>query len=473
MQRFCPIVLLCLSILAAPTPADTLVINGQKIENARITALQRGMLQFTSPGRSGMIPLSRVDRIELDDEPLFNQAEAKVVQGKLREAYVLYARAERKFKRGLRRELALARINQIRRRIEGPLPKIPEPDSDGEGEGKTSEPDGKEVRDNAGPLSSPQALRKALLTAPGDPRKEPGWEKTEPLERNRKLHRYRTEHAKWEAEHDYRNKTVSWIATIIQADPGKGETDMVLAQAQPGYWIKAHVPDGIQDQRIVKGTPRVRITGRLASWYLDPARVNIQEGKFVAVLGSAKLQVVAEAKTGPARQDKPGGKVNWAVALIVDFSGSMGEAADEARSQMLQSAGKMKPDSSTMGVALFHGRAVGFPQAQLLPATRQTRTGLAKALENLKPRGAADFAAGFETAALPILQAKAENKAVYLFTDDPPELSDAVRAQLQKLTEGNVWIMFILVKDTPDATLKSFQEDLAKYKARVEIRRGT
>jgi hypothetical protein len=247
---------------------------------------------------------------------------------------------------------------------------------------------------------------------------------------------------------------------------------MVLAQAQPGYWIQAHVAEANSDQRLSSSTGRIRITGRLASWNLDLRRVNIQEGKFFAVVAPAKVQLVAEAQEKPAGLTKASSKPPWAVALLVDCSKSMGQEASDAKFEMLRSVGKIGAESLMMGVALVDGRVVGLPQARLLPANRDSKTALAKALQGYKARGQANFPAAFEAAALRILQADAKAKAVYLFTDDPPELTDAFKAQLKKLTEANVWILFILVDQNPDEKLKAFRKALAGYKAKVDVRTG-
>ena len=87
---------------------------------------------------------------------------------------------------------------------------------------------------SADPLSSPDAMLKALSSLPRPPEKSPTWDTLTADKRKAALETYNSDLAQWNKTHDFHKQQVKWRLNFLATHEGKNKDYLVLADTKRG-----------------------------------------------------------------------------------------------------------------------------------------------------------------------------------------------------------------------------------------------
>ena len=111
---------------------------------------------------------------------------------------------------------------------------------------------------NADPLSSPDAMVRAIASFPTPPEKCPDWDIQTPDQRKETKQQYQKDLADWNKTHDFRKQHVRWRLIVQAVLPGKNKDDMlVLADTKIGAVVGINFFQ--KDQDIVRSLGKEQV----------------------------------------------------------------------------------------------------------------------------------------------------------------------------------------------------------------------
>ena len=444
----------CLGLIVAaamPLAADEIVLNGQAIEDATITAVNRNMVQFTSPTRSGLVPLSQISQITLDNQNNFNKAEQLASDGKIDEAWPLYVQARRDLK-GVQQTLVDARMSAIRRRVSADV--LAAAADGGEGAAQPAAPED--------PFASPKALAAEMATKPQNPAQAPGWADLSAAERQQKLTAYQRELTTWNRTHRFVGRVVRWPLTIRSLKSAEGAPATVVAEGADGHFVQATV-------RTLPGAvsvgSKMLVTGTIAAVEADPVGDAAPEGAtFLVTLRDASL---AAADAGAGDGFDPPGVTD--VVYVIDLTAAAGEAEPRMKAELLRALGRLVAEQNHLVMAVTGGEIKLFGPGRLSPSTRNNLVVISEAINKARAGGAGSVPDALGQALRLLRAQKGRVPAVYVLTAVPMEQNQPLTELLQSAGKENqpIAVRFLLFGSSDPDARRAFARFVADQGAKL------